>query len=80
VVKILGPGGQHLSDYTPDYDGSGHDCGRRYKSHPDIPKQFPYDNLYIELFPTDNPRELEATFLEDYFTAFGELPPFNAVN
>jgi hypothetical protein len=64
---------------APEFYGSGHDCGRRYKSDPGIPKQFPYDNLYIELSPTDNPKELEAALLEAYLKAFGELPPFNAV-
>jgi hypothetical protein len=64
---------------SPDHKGSSHICGRRYKSNPNIAKKFPYDILYIELIPGDNPQELERNLLAEYVTTFGEVPPLNAI-
>lgn len=64
---------------SPKYKGTSHICGRRYKSNGNIAKHFPYENLYIELIPTDNPKKLEDKYLEEYFNKFGEVPPLNAI-
>jgi hypothetical protein len=64
---------------APDYNGTGHICGRRYKANPNIVKLFPYDILHIELFQTDKPEELERNFLTEYANIFGEVPPLNAI-
>jgi hypothetical protein len=62
----------------PDYNGQGHICGRRYKSNPNIAKQFPFDNLFMELHETTEPKERESELLREYFVKFGEAPPLNA--
>lgn len=64
---------------SPKYNGSGHICGRRYKSNPNIAKQFPYDILFVELIPTDKPEELERSLITEYSSNFGEVPPLNAI-
>lgn len=64
---------------SPDYNGSAHICGRRYKSNPNIARQFPFDILFIDLIPTDNPEELERKLIVEYATIYGEVPPLNAV-
>lgn len=63
---------------APDYKGKGHDCGIRYKKYKEIAIMVPYDNLYIELVPSDSPKERERVLLEEYLEKYGELPPFNA--
>ncbi|MBI4945509.1 MAG: hypothetical protein HY840_03805 [Bacteroidetes bacterium] len=62
-----------------DYKGTGHICGRRYKSNPKIAKQFPYEHLFVELIQTDKPEEKEKELLEAYFITYGEVPPLNAI-
>lgn len=70
----------HLkTSIAPDYNSSAHICGRRYKSNPNIAKQFPYDILFMELIESDKPEELERNFITEYATTFGEVPPLNAV-
>jgi hypothetical protein len=64
---------------APDYNGTGHICGRRYKSNPNIAKLFPYEILYIEFIQTDSPKELERKFLNEYSSIYGEVPPLNAI-
>ena len=64
---------------SPDYNGTAHICGRRYKSNPKIAKFFPYDILHIELIETDNPEELERKLLREYSSVYGEVPPLNAI-
>lgn len=64
---------------SPDYTGSAHICGRRYKSLPAIAQLFPYENLFIELFPSNDPAGLETKLLNEYRNKFGEVPPLNAV-
>lgn len=64
---------------SPDYKGSGHICGRRYKSNSKIAEQFPYNFLHIELIQTENPKQEEDKYLKEYFNKFGEAPPLNAV-
>ena len=64
---------------APDYNGSAHICGRRYKSNPNIARQFPYDILFIDLISTDNPEELERKLIVEYATTYGEVPPLNAI-
>ena len=65
---------------SPDYNGTGHICGRRYKGNPNIALKFPCDILFIELTQTDKPEELEKQLLKDYELKFGEVPPLNAVS
>ncbi len=60
------------------YKGSGHICGRRYKSTPSIAQKFPDDILYVELEFAHNPSELEKQYLMQYFEKYGEVPPLNA--
>jgi hypothetical protein len=64
---------------APDYNGTGHICGRRYKANSNIGKQFPYEILFIELLQTDKPEELERFLLTTYAEKFGEVPPLNAI-
>lgn len=64
---------------APDYNGTAHICGRRYKSNPDIAKLFPYDILHIELIEADSPEELEQQLLREYSSVYGEAPPLNAI-
>jgi hypothetical protein len=64
---------------SPKLNGSAHICGRRYKSIPNIEKQFPYDILYVDLIQTDEPEVLERKLLNDYVSIFGEVPPLNAI-
>ncbi|MBI3720487.1 MAG: hypothetical protein HY252_18060 [Sphingobacteriales bacterium] len=64
---------------APEYNGTGHICGRRYKANPNIAKQFPYEILFIELLQTDKPEELERSLLTTYAEKFGEVPPLNAI-
>jgi hypothetical protein len=41
--------------------------------------ELPSDNeLFVQLFPSDDPRGLENKILLDYQIEFGELPPLNA--
>lgn len=64
---------------APDYNGTGHICGRRYKSNPNIAKYFPYGILHIELIETDSPEGLERQLLNEYSSIYGEVPPLNAI-
>ncbi|WP_295129102.1 hypothetical protein [uncultured Chitinophaga sp.] len=64
---------------SPNYNGTGHICGRRYKSNPSIAKLFPYDILYTELIETDTPEKVEKRLLREYLTIYGEVPPLNAI-
>jgi hypothetical protein len=64
---------------SPDYNGTAHICGRRYKSNPNIAKMFPYNILHIELIQADNPVEIERNLLIEYATIYGEVPPLNAI-
>ena len=64
---------------SPDYKGASHICGRRYKSNPNIARQFPFSNLFIELIRSDRPDEFETELLNDYRLVFGEVPPLNAI-
>jgi hypothetical protein len=70
----------HLkTSIAPDYNGSAHICGRRYKSNPNIAKKFPFDTLFIELIESEKPEELERKLINEYAEQFGEVPPLNAV-
>ena len=62
----------------PTYIATSHDCGKRYKTNPNIAKKFPYDSLYIDLFPSDNPKQKETELLTEYRNTYGEAPPLNA--
>lgn len=64
---------------SPEYKGSGHICGRRYKANPNIAKLFPYHILHIELIETDTPEEMERSLLTEYASFYGEVPPLNAI-
>ncbi|MBK7432284.1 MAG: hypothetical protein IPI62_15560 [Bacteroidetes bacterium] len=70
----------HLkTSISPDYSGSAHICGRRYRSNPNISSQFPYEILYLELNESNQPEELERELLKEYSMKFGEVPPLNAI-
>ena len=64
---------------SPEYKGSSHICGRRYKSNPNIALKFPFEILFVELIPTDVPEKLEKKLLTEYTIKFGEVPPLNAI-
>ena len=64
---------------SPDYNGSGHTCSRRYKGIANIALKFPFEILYMELTEGDRPEELEKKYLKSYEQIFGEVPPLNAV-
>jgi hypothetical protein len=64
---------------SPNYKGSAHICGRRYKLNPNIALQFPYESLFIEPVYADDPREAEEKLIEAYRDRFGEVPPLNAI-
>jgi hypothetical protein len=63
----------------PDYRGSSHICGRRYKANPNIAKKFPVENLFVELIETENPAGVEKKMISEYADRFGEVPPLNAI-
>lgn len=67
-----------VKSISPKYKGSSHICGRRYKSNPNIAKQFPFETLYLEIITTPEPEVTENKLLKDYFDRFGEAPPLNA--
>lgn len=64
---------------SPEYNGTAHTCGRRYKATPIIAKYYPFEKLFIELTQSTTPDELEKKFLNEYMQTFGEVPPLNAV-
>ncbi len=74
---------QFKKSISPDYKGSSHICGRRYKrlcdDSPKISGLFPFKNLHIGLMQSDEPRKLENLLLENYEKQFGEVPPLNAL-
>lgn len=65
---------------SPQYNSSSHECGSRYKDNPGISKKLPYNQLFIELVGSDNPRDTEEQLLQRYQDEFGELPPLNRVS
>lgn len=75
IVRVI----QLKKSIAPDYNGTGHICGRRYKSNPKIAESFPYEVLFIELTESDKPEELERQLLTEYAKMFGEVPPLNAI-
>lgn len=64
---------------SPNYKGTKHICGRRYKSNPNIALKFPYKILYIDLLFSDEPEKYEKVLLTDYIKIYGEVPPLNAI-
>lgn len=62
---------------SPNYKSSSHACGVRYKSNQSIQDRYPFENLYLELIGSDNPRVTESDLLKKYEEIFGELPPLN---
>ena len=64
---------------SPDYSGTSHICGRRYKLYPNLSKKFPFDILFMELIESNTPEELERELLSKYAKTFGEVPPLNAI-
>lgn len=64
---------------SPEYKGSAHICGRRYKSNPNISKLFPFDSLYVETIQSNDPEQLERSLLREYAMRYGEVPPLNAI-
>lgn len=64
---------------APDYKGTAHICGRRYKSNPNIAKFFPYEILHVQFIESQDPPKLERQLLSEYANTFGEVPPLNAI-
>jgi len=62
---------------SPKHFSSQHECGYRWKNHPNISKKFTYENLYIQLTSDETPLSLEKQMLNKYEKEFGELPPLN---
>lgn len=67
-----------VKSISPKYKGSSHICGRRYKSNPNIAKQFLFETLFLEIIQSVEPETLEKKLLKEYFDKFGEAPPLNA--
>jgi hypothetical protein len=63
----------------PQYNGTKHICGRRYKSITSIADKFRSDKLYMELISSEEPEILERKLLDDYRNLYGEVPPLNAI-
>ena len=54
---------------------SGHtQMGKKYYR---IRKKINIDNLFIEIFPEENPKQAETDAIENYVNKFAELPPLN---
>ena len=64
---------------SPNYKGTSHICGRRYKKYPNIALKFPYELLYIDLILSEEPEKLEKELIADYVQKYGEVPPLNAI-
>lgn len=62
----------------PKMKSASHICGRRYNKLEGVKAEYPYENLFIQLFQDDNPEEKELEFLNEYVNRFGEVPPLNA--
>jgi hypothetical protein len=62
------------------YKSGSHECGSRYKAHLGISNAFPYEQLYLNLVGSDDPRTTESNLLKEYEEKFGELPPLNRVS
>jgi hypothetical protein len=65
---------------SPKYNSGSHECGARYKSHSEISNIFPFEQLYLNLVASDDPRSTESNLLQEYEEKFGELPPLNRVS
>ncbi|PIB27875.1 hypothetical protein [Maribacter sp. 4G9] len=54
---------------------SGHtQMGKKYYR---IRKKIDVDNLYIQIYPKENPKQAETDCIENYVKRFAELPPLN---
>ncbi|MCB9312495.1 MAG: hypothetical protein H6568_06985 [Lewinellaceae bacterium] len=62
---------------SPKYKGTSPEFGVRYKKHKRIQELYPPDSLYLELISTGNSEIEERKLLDEYYQAFGELPPMN---
>jgi len=65
---------------SPKYSSDSHECGARYKLHTGISNNFPFEQLYLNLIASDDPRTTESNLLKEYEEKFGELPPLNRVS
>lgn len=64
---------------SPVHKSSAHGFGYRYKHTNSLNTAFPFENLFVELIETQDPRDLEYKWLKKYLDTFGEVPPLNAV-
>lgn len=64
---------------SPDYQGQGHICGRRYKNplYETFGRRFPFERLCVSFESNETPDAAERNALNDYARLFGELPPLN---
>lgn len=64
---------------SPEYKGSSHICGNRYKNdtYKNLRAKFTYSNLCVSFIESDNPEKDEKKEIEEYCKKFGEPPPLN---
>ena len=63
----------------PKYNSGAHIAGRRYKKNDRLKQRIPWDTLFVQLIPADDPKSEESQMIENYFNKFGEVPPLNAI-
>jgi hypothetical protein len=56
-----------------------HEAGIRFHRNPLLQNRFPISSLKVGITLTEEPEELEKQLLQDYFQAFGDVPPLNRV-
>lgn len=64
---------------SQDFNNNSHICGRRLKNIEKFYERIPFENLIIQITPSENQIELEKKQLNEYFQRFGEVPPLNAI-
>ena len=62
---------------APIYKSDTHECGVRYKNNDRISDAFPFEQLYLTLIPSEEPRSVELVEITSYEKNHGELPPLN---
>jgi len=63
---------------NPKLKATAHTFGTKYNSNKKLRESFPVSSLFISCRTTNEPKILESKLLNNYFTKFGEVPPFNS--
>ena len=63
---------------NPKLKATAHTFGTKYNSNKKLRESFPFSSLFISYRTTNEPKILESKLLDNYFTKFGEVPPFNS--